>query len=267
MRYLLKVQYLGKNYCGSQKQLRQNTIQNEIEKALRTLTGQKISAIFSGRTDSGVNALGQTFHIDLEKEDGTEKFAEKFIHGLNHLLPDDIVILSMEEKNGTFHAQKSAKYRHYRYLIRSAQARCVFDTNIFFTRQLLDEKRMNESLRHILGEHDFSAFKSSSDNPQKICNIYFAEAVREGDYIKIDIIGNRFLYNMVRTIVGTVLLIEKNDLSSLRMAEILKSKDRTKAGATAEAVGLTLIEVGYTDKYTDKYAKLSKTERQINENI
>lgn len=243
MRYLLTIQYLGKKYCGSQKQPHKNTIQDELEKALCTLTQTNISTIFSGRTDTGVNASAQTLHIDLEKS--IEPY--RFIYGLNHLLPEDIVVLSMEKVKNDFHAQKSAKYRHYQYLIRHATTRCVFDNRTFFTRQELDEKRINKALEHILGEHDFSAFKCASDNPAKICNIYHARAVREGEYIKIDIIGDRFLYNMVRTIIGTLLEFEKDSTDPAKMAEILNSKDRTKAGSTAEAVGLTLIEVGYTD--------------------
>jgi len=241
MRYLLTVSYLGKNYCGSQKQPHKNTIQDKLEEALCTLIQQNISTIFSGRTDTGVNALGQTLHIDLDKEIEPKRF----IYGLNHLLPEDIIVTGIKKAANGFHAQMSAEYRHYQYLIRNTLTPCVFDTRAFHTRQELDVKRLNQALEHIIGEHDFSAFKSSSDNPAKVCNIYLAKVVKDEEYIKIDIVGDRFLYNMVRTIVGTLLEIEKEDCKPAKMSEILNSKDRTQAGPTADACGLTLIKVGY----------------------
>ena len=244
-RYALYFQYLGKNYRGSQKQPNKNTIQDEIEKALCTLIKTKISTIFSGRTDKGVSAYHQVLHFDTDCK--INKY--KFINSINGILPEDIRIFDIEEKDKTFHAQKSAKFRHYRYLIRNDLIKSPFDTNAFFYRYKLNENRMNEALKYLQGEHDFSAFKSQSENPAKICNIYYASARRssDGKYISIDIVGDRFLYNMVRTIVGTLLLIEKDNLEPLSMLSILKSKNRSNAGATADAVGLTLVNVGYGD--------------------
>ena len=244
-RYALHFQYLGKNYRGSQKQPNKNTIQDEIEKALCTLIKTKISTIFSGRTDAGVSAYHQVLHFDTDCK--INKY--KFMNSMNGILPEDIRVFDIEEKDKTFHAQKSAKFRHYRYLIRNDLIKSPFDTNAFFYRYKLNENRMNEALKYLQGEHDFSAFKSQSENPAKVCNIYYTNVKRSGDekYIIIDIVGDRFLYNMVRTIVGTLLLIEKDNLEPLSMLSILKSKNRSNAGATAEAVGLTLVNVGYKD--------------------
>ncbi len=253
-RYCIKLQYFGKNYCGSQKQnveagaKEQNTIQEELEKALSTLIKQKISTIFSGRTDAGVSALGQTAHFDTENE---LEDKEKFRYSLDSILPDDITVSEIFEVDDDFHAQMSAKYRHYQYKIRTGKTPSPFDVNVFYNKGKLDVNRLNTALQTLVGEHDFSAFKSTSDNPAKVCKILKAEAQREskleGDYITIDIIGNRFLYNMVRTIVGTLLMIEKDALEPLTMAKILKSKDRRQAGPTADPIGLTLIEVGYQE--------------------
>ena len=244
-RYALHFLYLGKNYRGSQKQPEGNTIQDEIEKALCTLIKTKISTIFSGRTDTGVSAYHQVLHFDTDHK--INKY--KFINSMNGILPEDIRIFDIEEKDKTFHAQKSAKFRHYRYLIRNDLIKSPFDTNAFFYRYKLNENRMNEALKYLQGEHDFSAFKSQSENPAKVCNIYYTNAKRCRDekYIIIDIVGDRFLYNMVRTIVGTLLLIEKDNLEPLSMLSILKSKNRSNAGATADAIGLTLVNVGYKD--------------------
>ena len=244
-RYCLKLQYFGKNYCGSQKQNTDPTIQQELEKALSTLIKQKISTIFSGRTDAGVSALAQSAHFDTNKEIDPDKFR----YSMNSILPDDIVVSEIFKVENDFHAQMSAKYRHYQYKIRTTRTPSPFDVNVFYTRQKLDADRLNTALQALAGEHDFSAFKSTSDNPAKVCEIFKVTAKKEtnleGDYITIDIIGNRFLYNMVRTIVGTLLMIEKDNLSPLTMAQILESKDRTQAGPTADPIGLTLVEVGY----------------------
>lgn len=253
-RYALKIQYLGKNYKGSQKQVGVNTIQDEIEKALCTLIKESIKTIFSGRTDAGVSARCQVLHFDsnliIENE-------AKFLNSLNALLPDDIRVFEIAKKDKTFHAQKSAMFRHYKYTIRNDFVENVFDRCVLFCKYKLNANRMNEALRYLLGKHDFSAFKSKSDNPACVCNIYFAQAKRssDGKYITIDIIGNRFLYNMVRTIVGTLLMIEKDNLEPLSMFEILKSKERANAGATADAKGLILETVGYDNclEYINKY--------------
>jgi len=251
-RYLIKLQYFGKNYCGSQKQNTDPTIQKELENALRTLIKQEISTIFSGRTDAGVSAIGQTAHFDTQEE---LKDLEKFRYSLDSILPDDIVASEIFKVDDDFHAQMSAKYRHYQYKIRAAKTPSPFDVNVFHVRTELDVNRINAALKHLAGEHDFSAFKSTSDNPAKICKIFKAAAQKEGDYITIDIIGNRFLYNMVRTIVGTLLEIEQRGLEPQKdMKKVLESKDRTQAGPTADPIGLTLIEVGY-EEYKQKGKK------------
>ncbi len=192
--------------------------------------------------------MAQVVHFETEKE--IEKY--KFLYSLNSLLPKGISVLKIQKVNNRFHAQKDSAYKHYQYLIRNSGCENVFDVNCLHVRQKLDIERINEALSFIKGEHDFSAFKTSSENPAKVCNIYEARASKKGDLIKIDIVGDRFLYNMVRTIVGTLLLIEKDNLKPSAMKEILNSKDRTKAGSTADAVGLTLVKVGYDNKYKRK---------------
>lgn len=244
-RYQIRLLYLGKRFSGSQKQPSKNTVQDEIEKALRTLIKTNICTIFSGRTDAGVSAKSQSAHFDCE----LELTENRFINSMNGILPEDIRVFELKKVEKTFHAQKSATFRHYQYIIRNDVIQSPFDTNVLFYRHKLDVDRMNKALSVLLGEHDFSAFKSRSDNPFTVCKIYFVAAKKseDGKYIKIDIIGNRFLYNMVRTIVGTLLLIEKDNLDPLSMKVILNSKERKMSGATAPAVGLTLFYVGYGD--------------------
>lgn len=250
-RYLAKIRYLGLNYNGSQKQdqnlePKQRTIQNELENALRTLTKRNISTIFQGRTDAKVSAYAQTLHFDMDDE---IENIQKFIYSLNSILPNDIVVFEIMPVENNFHAQMSAKYRHYQYKIRSSKTKSPFDLNVFYMHEDLNIERINKMLGYIVGEHDFSAFKSKSDNPAKICKIFKAEAKKEGEYVLIDIIGNRFLYNMVRTIVGTILRIEKTSKDPELFEKILNSKMRSNAYETIEAVGLTLVEVGYDNSY------------------
>ena len=249
-KYAIEIEYIGKNYSGSQIQggkggndkKTPKTIQAELNIALYTLLKEKIKTIFSGRTDAGVNAKGQVVHFETDKK----IVASRFINSLNGLLPGDISVLDLKEVSGDFHVQKSAKKRYYRYVFYNRKQRSAFDGDLMLTREDLNIERMKKSLSYIKGEHDFSAFKSSgSSNPKNVCFIYKAECKKQGDMIVIDIVGNRFLYNMVRIIVGSLLMIEKNHLPPKFMKEILNSKDRSKAGKTVNPYGLTLMKVEY----------------------
>ena len=254
MRYALNVQYIGKNYAGSQiqfengKMIELPTIQGELEKAISTLIGVKnannrpIKTIFSGRTDRGVNALGQVVHFDYDKD----IVASDFIYHVNEILPSDISISDLRIVPDSFHAQKSAKSRYYRYELVNRRYKQAFDGDILRVKYDLDVERMQNALNFLLGEHDFSSFKSSGTlNPSKVCLITRAEVEKQGDRVFIHIEGNRFLYNMVRTIVGTLLEIEGHKLPVEHMKDVIEARDRKKAGQTVSPLGLTLIEVKY----------------------
>jgi len=248
-RYLISFEYEGRNFFGSQSQPDKRTVQDELNKAICTLTKENTKIIMAGRLDRGVSAKCHTAHFDtLSKIDDS-----RFLNSLNAILPPDISVFKIEIKDEAFHAQKSAKFRHYRYIIRNSFIKPVFDKNVLFIRKPLNVELMNKALQNLLGEHDFSAFKSVSDNPSTICNIYFANIVEKpvenggGKYLEINIIGNRFLYNMVRAITGTLLMIEKDNMPASKMKEILKSKNRALAGHNVEPYGLMLIKTGYED--------------------
>lgn len=258
MRYALLVQYIGKNYYGSQLQLKAGkefkpTIQGELEKALCTLiygasncpidkNNRPIKTIFSGRTDSGVNSTGQVVHFDIDKD----IVASNFVYSLNEILPPDISVSDLKVVPNDFHAQKSAISRHYTYEFINRRCKNAFDGDLLRVKFPVDINRMQNSLNYLLGEHDFSSFKSSGTlNPSKICFISKATCRRTGDKVVVDIIGNRFLYNMVRTIIGTLLEIEGHNLKPEYMLEVLESKNRSKAGRTVSPYGLTLVEVSY----------------------
>ena len=251
-RYLLEIEYIGTQYAGSQKQPKEMpnttkpvvTIQGEVEKAISTLTKTKTKTIFSGRTDAGVHAKGQTAHFDTE----CELYPSKFVNSLNGILPNTISIKGLKKVEKTFHAQKSAKARYYRYTIANRAQRSAWDEHCLLVRFPLDIERLNKALSYLEGEHDFTSFKKvRTSNPAKICKMYMAKAQKSGDYVYIDFIADRFLYNMIRTIVGTLLLIEKNSLAPETLKEILESRDKTKAGSTISPEGLVLEKVIYND--------------------
>ena len=258
MRYALDVQYRGKFYAGSQiqfengEEIPEPTIQGELEKAISTLIiggkdiannrNRRIKTIFSGRTDKGVNALGQVVHFDTDKE----IVASNFIYHINEILPDDISVNNLRLVPNSFHAQKSAKARYYKYELINRKYKQAFDGDVLRVKYDLDVERMQNALNFLLGKHDFSSFKSSGTlNPSKVCLITRAEVERQGDRVFIHIVGNRFLYNMVRTIVGTLLEIEGHNLKAVHMKEVLEAHDRRKAGQTVSPFGLTLMKVSY----------------------
>ena len=251
-RYLLVLEYIGTAYMGSQKQPSKMpntsktvvTIQDEVEKAISTLTKTKTKTIFSGRTDAGVHAKGQTAHFETE----LELDPSKFVNSLNGILPNDISVKELRKIEKTFHAQKSAKARHYRYTIANRTQRSAWDAHCLLVRYPLDIERMNKALSYLIGEHDFTSFKKvRTSNPAKICNMYEAKATRDGDLVYIDFTADRFLYNMIRLIVGTLLVIERNSLAPETLKEILEARDITKAGSTISPEGLTLVEVIYNN--------------------
>ncbi len=258
MRYAVQVQYVGKNYAGSQiqfesgEQIETPTIQGELEKALCTFIiggratdhniKRPIKTVFSGRTDRGVNSLGQVVHFDTDKE----IVASNLIYHVNEILPDDISISDLKEVSAEFHAQKSAVRRWYRFEFINRRYKQAFDGDLIRVKYPTDVERMQKSLNYLLGEHDFSSFKSSGTlNPSKVCIIYRAEVSKIDDKVVIDIEGNRFLYNMVRTIVGTLLEIEGHNLAPEHMKDVLEAKNRSKAGRTVSPEGLTLMKVIY----------------------
>ncbi len=265
IKYALRVQYIGKNYAGSQLQLENGkpieglpTIQGELEKALSTLTVKRknrskngeireysrpIKAVFSGRTDRGVNSKGQIIHFEVEEP----IVASKFLYQMNEILPDDISVDNLREVEKSFHAQKSAISRFYRFEFINRRCKNAYDGDLMRVKFPIDIERMQESLNYLLGEHDFSSFKSSGTlNPSKVCTLTHIKCYRANDdRVVIDIKGNRFLYNMVRTIVGTLLEIEGHNLPAEHMKDVLEAKDRTCAGQTVSPYGLTLMEVTY----------------------
>ncbi|MCR4881881.1 MAG: tRNA pseudouridine(38-40) synthase TruA [bacterium] len=265
MRYAIEFEYIGDGFKGSQFQPDERTVQGELNKAFSVYFKEPVKIIPSGRTDAGVHARGQVSHFDISNNIIDIR---KAIHSLNSLLPDDISIKDMIEVNRSFHSLKSAKYRYYQYKIANRLQRSAFDRHLLHIREELDLDLMNEALSLLVGEHDFSSFKAAkTNNPAKVCNLYYAKAKRDGDYIYIDLIANRFLYNMVRIIVGTVLDVGRKKFTPQFITELLKSKDRTKASSTVSPDGLIFMFVGYDDISSHNLEDLIKNPPKLKEQL
>lgn len=275
-RYSMILEYIGSGFAGSQKQLGSHikTVQSEVENALKQLLQRDVKVIFSGRTDKGVHARNQTVHFNLP----LELNIKRFLYSLNAILPENISVKSVAKVDKNFHSQKSAKYRWYRYYINNCSQRSVWlDKTHSHVYTKLDVEAMQLALGYLVGKHDFSSFKSvNSANPAKECTMYYAVCKEKSGIIKIDLIANRFLYNMVRIITGTLIEIGKGIYPPDQMLKILETKDRKCAGRTAEACGLTLMYVGYDEKYNLQngcnntninYDLKTCMETEINENI
>jgi tRNA pseudouridine38-40 synthase len=246
------VSYDGTAYSGFQTQPSGNTIQDRLEAAIRMLTGESVKVTASGRTDAGVHARGQVCNFFTESSIPIERWSL----ALNSRLPRDIVVLHAEEAPLEFHARKSAKRKTYRYTIRRSKFPDVFQRAYQFHHPgKLDVPAMREALSAIVGEHDFTSFCSiHAEAESHVRTIYEAgiveipdpDALQESSgVLQITITGNGFLYNMVRIIVGTLIEIGEGKRPASEMADILRARDRDRAGPTAVAHGLTLWRVEY----------------------
>lgn len=240
----LTIEYDGTNYLGWQIQAKGATVQGVIEEKLKHITGERIHLIGSGRTDSGTHALGQVAH--LRTENRMEVFSIQ--KALNSLLPLDIVIQKAEEVKEDFHARKEAKSKVYEYRILNRDFRSAIGRDyVWHIPQKLDLKAMRQATRHLIGEHDFSSFRSvGTPTKTAVRRIIRVEWKRgSGGLLRFEIEASGFLKQMVRAIVGTLVETGKGKISPEEFQKIIESKDRKKAGPTAPAQGLFLKEVKY----------------------
>lgn len=242
--FQLTIEYDGTHYHGWQRQKKDITVQATIENALRLMTRQRINLIGSGRTDAGVHALGQVAHFICD----THLYAETFLKGLNSLLPADIVIKACRQVPETFHARFDAKSKiyHYRILncpLPSVLLRCY----TWHIRTPLNTVAIKRACRPLLGFHDFKAFEGAgSPRSHTQRNIITAKwTIDDMDIHQFCIEADGFLRYMVRNIVGTLIDVGTGKITPEKFEQILLSKDRTHAGATAPPNGLYLVQVNY----------------------
>ena len=239
----LTISYDGINYSGWQYQPGKRTIQGELQRALGDLTGLAIKINGASRTDSGVSALGQVANILIDSPIPTENLAR----AINHRLPRDIVVTEAVKIDKTFDASTSARSKLYRYTIYTGKMRDVLKTrNCWHRPGKLDVAAMDAAAKMLIGKHDFKSFAAAGDKRQtSIRTIMHCQVTQQEKWIYIDIEADRFLYNMVRNIAGTLVEIGRGRWKPEKINEILKAKDRTAAGPTAPPEGLCLMWVKY----------------------
>ena len=248
------LQYEGTRYQGWQKQESTgNTIQGKLEMLLSKMAQTKVEIQGSGRTDSGVHAVGQVanFHLD------TDKSATEIMEYMNEYLPEDVAVVAIEEVGERFHSRLNAKGKTYCYRVLNTAVPHVFDGRyVHVVTNELDIPAMQKAAEYLVGTHDFKAFTSTKKSKkstvrtiesiqiERVKTPFSPESSGEGE-IRFTFRGNGFLYHMVRILMGTLLEVGMHERKPEEMPEILQSGLRERAGALVPAKGLTLMEVRY----------------------
>ncbi len=252
MKVLLSIQYDGKNYYGWQEQTTPDTVQGKLQEAIYKFCQEKVKIYVAGRTDAGVHALSQYAHF----ETNTKLEESTWLLGLNSHLPDDIRINFVKFISDEFHARFSALSRTYRYIIYNNNIKPCLNRNKvgWYYLHHLDENKMQNAANILVGEKDFSCFRSAhcqSKSPIKKINDIIV--IRKKNFILIDINANSFLYNMVRNIVGSLVLVGSGEKEISWIETVLNSKDRKIAGKQFPPDGLFLLNIEYDSKYNLNY--------------
>ncbi|MBQ3219600.1 MAG: tRNA pseudouridine(38-40) synthase TruA [Clostridia bacterium] len=244
MRIKLTLGYDGTSFCGWQVQKNGDTVQENLENAVFKVTGEKVRVTGSGRTDSGVHAMGQTAHFDTECK---TVIPEKFYRALNAHLPESIRVYSSEKVADDFDACRTAKKKTYRYsLYLSEIENPLKERYAVRVDDKLDLKRMRECAKVFLGEHDFKCMcASGSSIKTTVRTLYNIDIEKDGSDLTISVCGNGFLYNMVRILVGTLLKAGRGETDEKELSKMLENKERALGGKTLPAKGLCLMKVEY----------------------
>ncbi len=247
MRIALMVEYDGSQYHGWQAQTGLRTVQHMLEQALSNVANHEVSIVCAGRTDTGVHATNQIIHFDCEKE----RTIRAWIHGANSFLPKDVCVKWGKEMPDDFHARYSASSRSYRYVIYNAPVRpALLRSNVTWQYRQLDHRLMHEASQHLLGEQDFTSFRSvecQSKTPMR--NVSSLQVTRKGDFVLIDISANAFLHHMVRNIAGVLIAVGSGRRPVAWVEDVLIAKDRKLGAETAPPYGLYLIDVDYPQEF------------------
>jgi tRNA pseudouridine38-40 synthase len=252
--FKLTLAYDGTDFSGWQAQPGRRTVQGELERAWRGITGESVRVTAAGRTDAGVHAVGQVVGV----ESATQIEPGALVLALNAKLPEDAAVRGIERVRDGFHATTHAKRKRYRYTIYNDRRRPVFWRRYaWHVPTPLDVDAMQQGVPHLVGTHDFVSFQSSGSERESTVRTLFAAAVAralhptppqcdESDaLITIEVEGDGFLYNMVRAIAGTLVEVGRGKRPPQWVAEVLADRDRTAAGQTAPPHGLTLLNVQY----------------------
>ncbi|MEN9304319.1 MAG: hypothetical protein RL264_2748 [Bacteroidota bacterium] len=242
IRYFFQCAYDGTDFCGWQRQPNAISVQETIEKAITKLNrNQELEIVGCGRTDAGVHAKDYWFHVDLESEID----AQQWVYKLNKMLPTSIAIIGAKQVSLEIHARFSATNRTYRYFINSSKLPFLAAYSWYVPQRLVIEN-MNEAAQYLLGEQDFTSFsKLHTDVKTNICTIEKAQWYVDENGIYFEITANRFLRNMVRSIVGTLMEVGFGKVTPDHVKTVIAAKNRSEAAVSVPANGLFLWEIGY----------------------
>lgn len=243
----LGIEYDGSAYNGWQSQKHGYAVQQAVEKAISTVADHKVNIICAGRTDSGVHALGQVIHF----ETSAARSDYSWIRGVNANLPKDVSIHWAKPVSENFHARFSALSRRYQYIILNQFSRpAILSKRVTWQGKPLDIDSMSKAAEQLLGEHDFSSYRTVACQAKSpIRTIHQLDVGKKGQYICIDICANAFLHHMVRNIAGVLMAIGTGERSSDWAGEVLAHKDRKSGGITAAPDGLYFMNALYPDEF------------------
>ncbi len=239
----LTLEYEGTHYAGWQRQPNQPTIQEAVETAIKDVTQQTISVVAAGRTDAGVHAMGQVVSFRIDRD----MTAYDWTMALNAHLPPDISVRAVDFPPPEFHARYKAKGKLYQYRILNRSPRPALDRQLLWhVYKPLDDAAMNQAALHLIGSHDFSSFETQpTENEDPVCHLQRLVVIREGHELRIEAYADRFLKQMVRSLVGTLVDVGQGKRAPESFAAILAARDRRAAGKTAPPQGLCLLRVDY----------------------
>ena len=242
-RLLLGVEYLGTAYHGWQRQTSAPSVQGTLEKVLSEISAHPVSTICAGRTDAGVHATCQYIHFDCNHP----RPEKAWLKGANTLLPDDVSVFSVNEVDDEFSARFTAVDRTYTYLIHNAPTpQATMSKTTTWINYPLNEKRMHQAVQAIIGEQNFSAFRSTHCQSHSVHRFVSEVSVsRLKDLVVFQITANAFLHHMVRNLVGSLIEVGKGAQDTNWMSDLITSEDRNLAGVTAPPNGLFLTRVRY----------------------
>ena len=237
------LEYDGTNFAGWQQQAKGRTVEAELKRALRSITGQDVTVYAAGRTDAGAHAEGQVvnFHTDGRIT------PQRLVAALNAKLPDDVAVLSAEVVPDDFHARYSARWRRYRYRYLDRPARPAIErARCWHVRGRLDAGAMGDAAKALVGKHDWTSFCSASEPAEaRTREVRSARVARHGDFVELELVAEGFLRGMVRSIAGALAEVGRGNRPPEWVGKLLRAKDRRQAPRTAPAGGLTLMEVVY----------------------
>jgi tRNA pseudouridine38-40 synthase len=237
------LEYDGSGFAGWQQQARGRTVEAELKRALRELTGQDHVVYGAGRTDAGAHAEGQVVNFQLRGRIAPDRL----VAALNARLPEDVSALSAEVVPDDFHARYSARWRRYRYRYLDRRGRPALErARCWHVRGALDVQAMDAAAKPLVGRHDWTSFCSASEPPaQRVRTMRSARVRRHGDYVELELVAEGFLRGLARSIAGALAEVGLGRRPPGWVGEVLRARDRSQAARTAPAGGLTLMEVIY----------------------